>query len=245
MEMPSFLREDGMSYVYNDKSGGTFKFYIPEKFFDRKLAIFDGELIILFGIINYARFDSNDKLIGKFTNFNFPAMFTTKPDIVEEMKGITLTKYDTEPQDYKVLVYHDGAPIVYDSMIPEDGANLEIWYSALLHGNIPNTIPYDELQEYFINNISLTGNKYNVSMQLMGVVLRELCVGIKDDRKIFRLTSDKDDMHAYQVTNIRETPRKVSPFNALISEVWKDAVINAITVENDKYSALEGIMMND
>ena len=43
MDTPSFIKVKGDSYLFaND---GTFKFYVPEKYFSNKLAVFEGECI--------------------------------------------------------------------------------------------------------------------------------------------------------------------------------------------------------
>ena len=84
MEVPNFIKVKGQSYVFaND---GTFKFFIPEKYFDTKLAEIQGEFVNLFGICTYAIYDKNDKPIGGLHNFNFPVMFLTKPDDIEISK---------------------------------------------------------------------------------------------------------------------------------------------------------------
>ena len=89
MNTPSFIKVKDNSYVFaND---GTFKFYVPEKYFSNKLAEFSGECINLFGMLSYAIFDKNDKVIGKLRTFKFPISFLTKPDEIEIAKGITLT----------------------------------------------------------------------------------------------------------------------------------------------------------
>ena len=56
--------------------------------------------------------------------------------------------------------------------------------------------------------------------------------------------SGSDDMTAYQMVNIREVPQNVSPFSAITSERWDDAVISSITTTNTKESPLEKIMMD-
>ena len=61
MEMPSFLKLDGQSFLF--KNDGIFRFYVPEKYFTTKLAEFLGEYVSIFGILNYAIFDKNDKLV--------------------------------------------------------------------------------------------------------------------------------------------------------------------------------------
>ena len=240
MEVPNFIKVKGQSYVFaND---GTFKFFIPEKYFDTKLAEIQGEFVNLFGICTYAIYDKNDKPIGGLHNFNFPVMFLTKPDDIEISKKLILTK-NTPEQDYRILKYYKDGVIVNNYEISENADNLDTFYRALQYGNLPNTIPYNELQEYFLKNIQLTGNGYDVSLQLIGVVFSELCRSLKNNETSFRL-SKNNDMNAYKMVNIREIPRNVSPFTALTSETWDEAVVNSIVTKSDKESPLEKIMMD-
>ena len=240
METPSFIKVKGNSYVFaND---GCFKFYVPEKFFSNKLAEFSGECISLFGVIPYAIFDKNDKPIGKLKTFKFPISFLTKPDDIEITKGITLTK-NNNPEDYRILKYYKEGVIVVNYNIAEDAENIQRWYSALDTGSLPNNLNYDELQNYFLRNVQLTGNKYAVSLQLIGIVIGELCRSKKDIDSPFRL-EENSDMNAYQWISIKDVPRGTSPFTALQSEEWDKAVVSSITTNNTKDSPLEKIMMD-
>lgn len=240
METPSFIKVKDTSYVFaND---GCFKFYVPERFFSNKLASFIGECISLFGIIPYAIFDKNDKPIGKLRTFNFPISFLTKPDDIEIAKGIKLTK-NNNPEDYRILKYYKDGVIVVNYNIAQDSENIQRWYSALDTGALPNNLDYDKLQNYFIRNVQLTGNSYGVSLQLIGIIIGELCRSKKDIDTPFRLENNTD-MNAYQWIAIRDVPRGTSPFTALQAEEWDQAVISSITVDNTKDSPLEKIMMD-
>lgn len=240
METPSFIKVKDTSYLFNED--GCFKFYVPEKFFTNKLAEFVGEYVSLFGIIPYAIFDKNDKLKGKLRSFKFPAMFLTKPDDIESIKNVKLTQ-TSKSQDYKVLKYYKDGMIVVNYLIAEDTSNLEKWYSALGTASLPNVIKYDELQDYFLENVLLTGNSYSVSLQLIGIVLSELCRSNKDPDKPFRLENNKN-MNDYNWIPIRDVPKNISPFSAITSEEWDKAVIASITTDNNKQSPMEKIMMD-
>lgn len=240
MNTPSFIKVQGDSYVFANE--GTFKFYVPEKYFSNKLAEFVGECISLFGMLPYAIFDKNDKAIGKLRTFKFPISFLTKPDEIEIAKGITLTS-NNKLADYRILKYHKNGVIVVNYNIAEDAENIQRWYSALDTGALPNNLPYDELQNYFLRNVQLTGNKYNVSLQLIGVVISELCRSKKDIDTPFRM-SDSNDMNAYQWMSIKDIPRGTSPFTALQSEEWDKAVISSIITDTNRDSPLEKIMMD-
>lgn len=241
MELPNFLKQQDQSFLF--KNDGIFRFYVPERFFTTKLAEFNGEFVSLFGILTYAIFDKNDKPIGKLNNFKFPTTFLSRPDDVEILKNVKLTK-DLDPQDYRALKYYkDGVIVVRDEVV-EDAVNLDKFYAALQNGVIPNSVPYNELQDYFLDNIKLTGNDYNVSAQLIGVIFSELCRSSKDRSIPFRL-SNSDNMNDYRMGSIKEIPRNISPFTAITSEVWDDALISLTTTENtSKESPMEKIMMN-
>ena len=240
METPNFIKVVGDSYVFS--GDGCWKFFVPEKYFDTKLAIIEGEYVNVLGIFTYAIYDKNDKPTTKLSNFKFPVMFLTKPDDIEIAKDLVLTK-TTKPQNYRILKYYKDGVVVVNYNIAQNTDNIDVFYRALQYGNLPNTIPYDELQKYFMENISLTGNGYNVSLQLIGIVFSELCRSSKNVEIPFHM-SKSTDMTDYQFVNIREIPRNVSPFTAITSEQWDEAVINSITTKSDKPSSLEKIMMD-
>ena len=198
--------------------------------------------VFLFGIFSYAIFDKNDKAIGKLRTFKFPISFLTKPDEIEIAKGIVLTS-NNKPSDYRILKYHKDGVVVVNYNIAEDAENIQRWYSAIDTGALPNNLPYDELQNYFLRNVQLTGNKYSVSLQLIGVVISELCRSRKDINLPFRM-SGSDDMNNYQWMSIKDIPKGTSPFTALQSEEWDKAVISSITLDTNKDSPLEKIMMD-
>lgn len=240
MDTPSFIKVKENSFLFaND---GTFKFYVPEKYFSNKLAEFVGEYINLFGMLSYSIHDKNDKPIGKLRTFKFPISFLTKPDEIEVAKGLVLTS-NNKPEDYRILKYHKDGVIVVNYNIAEDAENIQRWYSALDTGALPNNLPYDELQNYFLRNVQLTGNKYSVSLQLIGVVISELCRSRKDADTPYRLGGSKDSSD-YQWMSIKDIPRGTSPFTALQSEEWDKAVISSMTTDVNSESPLERIMMD-
>jgi hypothetical protein len=241
METPKFIKVQGQSYVFNGE--GTFVFYVPEKYFSTGLAVLEGEFVSLFGILSYAILNKEGKAVSGLHNFNFPALFMTKPDDIEIAKHIKLTK-NTKEQDYRLLKYTNNGKIVVNYEIPVDAAvNLKAFYRAFQFGNIPNTVPYDEGQNYFLRNILLTENKYNVSLQLIGMVWSESCRALNDTSIPFRL-SKSNDMTAYQMINIKDIPRDVSPFTAFTSETWDKALVSAIVTDKNEESPLEKIMMD-
>lgn len=238
-QIPKFLKRKDDALLFS--GDGTFVFYVPEQFFDSKNAIIVGEFVNLLGVLNYTIEDKNGKNSGLHT-FNFPSVFLTKPSTIEKVKEVKLTKTN-DVQDYRLLKYKDGDMIVVSTKVPQDIANVEDFYQLfLVTGNIPTTIPYDKLHEYFIESIKLNGSSYGVCMQLFGIVLSEICRSPKDEAIPFRLSGEKD-MTNYKPTSIKNIPKLISPYSSITSENWDEAVVNAIINKNTKGSPMEKILM--
>lgn len=237
-DMPGFLKRDGKSILFNGE--GEFVFYVPEKFFDTKNAVIIGEYVKLIGILDYAIFDKNGKHSG-LKQFKLPTEFITRPYTTEPLKGVQLTK-NSPVQDYRAMKYKKDDIIILDENVAQDVLNVESFYRLFIWGNIPNTIPYDTLQNYFMENMSLNGFSYGVSMQMIGIILSEDCRFRNDHSIPFRLAKT-NDMHAYDQVNIREVSRYTSPFAAITGENWDNAVVNAIITDKHKESPMEKIMM--
>ena len=237
-DIPGFLVKKDKAYLFNGE--GEFVFYVPEKFFDTKNATIIGEYVKLIGVLNYAIFDKNGKHSG-LKQFNLPTEFITKPGSIDKIKDVQLTSYSPK-QDYRVLKYKKGDEILCDENIAQDVINIENFYRLFIWGNLPNTIPYNELQDYFINNMDLNGFSYGTTMQLIGIVISEDCRYLEDPSKPFRLAKTKD-MHAYIQDNIRNIAKYTSPFASITKENWDDAVVAAITTPARKDSPMEKILM--
>ncbi|MBP5595739.1 MAG: hypothetical protein J6Y02_10180 [Pseudobutyrivibrio sp.] len=237
-DLPGFLKRDGKSILFNGE--GEFVFYVPEKFFETKNAVVIGEYVKLIGILDYAIFDKNGKHSG-LKQFRLPTEFITRPYTVENLKDVQLTSY-SKPTDYRAMKYKKDDIIIFDENVAQDVVNVESFYRLFIWGNLPNTIPYDELQNYFMENMALNGFSYGVSMQMIGIVLSEDCRYREDHSIPFRLAKTKN-MHDYDQVNVREVARYTSPFASITGENWDTAVVNAVITDKRKYSPMEKIMM--
>lgn len=233
-EIPKFLKKDGDSLLFNQE--GELVFYIPEMYFERKYAVISGEYVNLLGVLNYAIFDDKGKHSG-LKPFRFPTIFLCKPSSMEKVKNVKLTEY-VEAQDYRLLKFRKGDQVVVSVKVPEMVANAEEFYKIFISGKLPTTIRYDELQDYFLENIRLNGADYGISIQLFGMLIGEMCRDPKDRTKLFRHTK-MNNMCAYQTINIREVPKYVSPFTSITSENWDESVVNSMLIKDARYSPLE------
>ena len=238
--IPSFLRKDGDSLLFNQD--GQFIFYVPETYFDkgRGDAVINGEYVNVLGILDYAIFNKSGTSSG-LKRFFFPTVFLTKPSRIEKQKNVKL-KDAVDPQDYRLLIYNKDDPIVVSTKVPQDIVNVESFYRIFLYGKLPVTIPYGKMQDYFTESIRLNGSSYSITLQMFGFVIGEICRDKKDLNKPFRLTNFTDET-SYKPIAIRDVPKYISPHSSIGSENWDTAVIGAITHPNDVSSPMEKLVM--
>ena len=236
--VPSFLKRDGDALLFNEE--GQFTFYVPEIYFDRGDAEIKGEYVNLLGILDYTIFKPDGSNIG-LKRFNFPTIFLAKPSRIEKIKNVQLRDV-VDKQDYRLLIFEKGDAIVVSVKVPQNIANVEDFYKIFLTGKLPTTIPYDKLQNYFIDSIELNGSSYGMSLQMFGIIVGEMCRDPKNPAKAFRHTNFKDMME-YKAISIKDLPKYISPNSSISSENWDFGVIGAIMNPSNVNSPLERLIM--
>lgn len=240
-KLPSFLKRKGDSILFNGE--GEFYFYIPEIFFEQELTFYSGDFISTLGVMTYAMKLSNGKMT-ELRNFNYPTRFLTKPYKIEKLKEVKLIK-ETDPDDYRVLYYKKGDPIIVDVNVPEDIENCEDFLKMfIINGRFPSTIPYDKLQDYIVDNYLYNGNKYRISLQMFGIVLSELCRSRKDISVPFRLSKD-NNMKDYKCVSIKTIPKLISSYSAFTSENINEAIVYASLNDKKVQIPLERIVTGE
>ena len=240
MAIPSWLKKEGESILYN--GDGYFAFFIPESYFLGKnsaKAIIMGEIVNLFGILDYQLFNNNGKANGPVRCFKFPSVFLSKPTSIEKVKNIKIVDW-AEASDYRIFKYEKGAPIILSTKVPQDLQNVEFFYSLFLGGNLPVSIPYEELYTYLVENIELAGESYGITNQLFGIVVSEMARDPNNLEKAFR---NSNAAH-YKSINIKDIPKFISAYSAITSENWDEAVVNAIENRSTKDIPMEKILMD-
>src|SRR5699024_3033844 len=91
MALPAFIRKKEDTVYYSGK--GEFLLFVPEVYFERKVAVIEGEFVELLGICNYAINENPGKtdLSKKIRTFYFPSRFITKPGLIEKRKNFSIT----------------------------------------------------------------------------------------------------------------------------------------------------------
>lgn len=237
-KIPNFLKRDGDALLFDNE--GQFVFYVPEIYFSRGDAEIKGEYVNLLGILDYSIFKPDGSNIG-LKRFNFPTVFLSKPSRIEKQKMIQL-KNAVEKQDYRLLIFEKGDAVVVSVKVPQNIANVEDFYRIFLSGKLPTTIPYDKLQNYFVDSMELNGSSYGMSLQMFGIVISEMCRSRNDPTKSFRETSFTD-MMSYSAISIKDLPKYISPNASISSENWDLGVIGAIVNTSKSNSPLEKLIV--
>lgn len=236
-KVPPFIKRDGNSLVYN--GSGQLIFCVPERLFETKCVSVYGSTISLTGIFNYIQLGANGKLVGKVKPFNFPTVFGCKPGKIEQnISGKELNdKYGSfDPKDdYRLLIFNPGDVVVTNVHCTQVVDNVEAFFKLfMVNGKIPNTIPYDKIQDYYDKNIQLNGFDYGVTAQLFGICLSETCRDKDDPSKPFRNGKNIDkDMHSYNSIPITENPNYVDPFTSITSQYYDESLMSAVLLSKE------------
>ena len=220
---------------------GELIYYVPEKYFTTKNAVIEGEHIVLMGEFNYDVFSKSGKSRG-LKIFNYPSMFMCKPNRItkEEMQ----LKGTRSVSQYRLLHFSKGDELVCSIRIPKSIKNAEKFIDILLRGNLQENIPYDTIHELLPQNAEINGFKYNMTNQMYGFLISELCRS-KDDPTIPFRNTDMRSPIDYQMVSINQLPKYISPYTAITSENADEAIAAAILNKNThKTSPLEKVMMN-
>lgn len=244
MALPGYLKvKDESVYYVGD---GEFLLFVPEVYFDRKVAVIEGVYTEVIGILNYSVNPPKNNLSKDLKTFYFPSRFITKPNRVEKIKDFAITKNYTA--DYRVLYYKNNGEdqIIVSTKVVQDIENVEDLFRLFVNtGNIPTTIPYDKIYQYFYDAMTINGKGYKLHTSIFGLLTSELCRDPNDINKPFRLGESIDkDICSYKPISIKEVPKLVSPFTSLTSENFDKAAIGAImNKNNDTNSPIERILV--
>lgn len=239
VKIPPFTRLEGDKLIFN-QDDHELVFYIPEKYFETKVAEILGNVVRTTGIFNYTIFDKNGKNNGLKT-FHLPTEFYCEPGEITKVKDVSLIKQQ-EPSDYTLLHFRKNDIIILQDPV-EDVSNAEdVFKMFLVSAKFPTTIPYDKLYEYFALNAKLNGFSYGVSDQLFGMMISEICRDPRDESVPFRLSGIKD-MNYYKPISVKTVPKYISPYASITSENWDQAVVGAIMNKPGVKSPMEPILM--
>lgn len=236
--MASFFKTDKDKLIFT--GDGELIYYIPENFFTINAAMIFGEKVKFIGICSYGLYDKNGKEV-LFKQLKAPTMIECIPSSISKESNLHL-KGTHEAKAYRLLHFKKNDELICSLKVAQDVENVEKFSTMLTRANLPETIPYNELHNYMLENARLNGFNYKVSPQLMGMLISELCRDPEDLSRPFRYT-DMKNMNAYKAISILQVPKYTSPYTAITSENGDEAIAAAMTVKSNTVSPLEKIMM--
>lgn len=215
---PEFFQRKGDVVLF---TGNYMEAYIPIYYFEKGLALENGDKLNLFAIFNFKVFSSlnSDRKSAKLLTFKFPSTITTKPHGMNE-EDLALIS-GTSEQRYKVLKYFKGDQILTTINVVQSVDNVDKFVDLLNAGKLPNTIKYNMIIDLFLKNLQI--NK--IDLDVSSVVLESMITEIyryKNDRAIpFRKIIGKNNKvteQDYDTANMREIAELGSTFTALTFE---------------------------
>lgn len=237
-KIPGFLKlVNNTSLIFD--SDGELRFYVPEKYFTNKNAEYLGNSIILLGAVQYGLKKGSKETLNIFS---YPCRITCTPSEIIKEKNIVIGKADAD--DYRILIFKKGDTVVDTIHGVQELVNVEDLFRAMvLSGNIPNFIPYEDLHNQFLYAMEVNGGNYGISAQAFGVFVSKLCRQKNNLEKEFRLSKNKIKNNTnYTSISIKTVPKYTSPYTAITSENWDEAVIASIMNTNKVDVPLEKLM---
>ena len=234
--LPNFLKKDKDSILFN--IDGELVFYVPESFFESKYAVIEGEYVTILGLLRYEVFNEKGKSVTGLKDFTFPSSFTTRPS---EIKKIKHANVGGDIDDYRIMSYNKGDQVIVSTKVPQLTENIEAFFKLFMSGKQPKNIPYNQIQDLFLECAKLNGMNYGVTTQIIGVAISELYRDPKDLSKPYRLSPNFDNKN-YKPINILEIPKYTSPYTAFNSQNFDDALVSSMVNKKDTYSPLEKLV---
>lgn len=233
-EIPPFTKRMGDALLFDQD--GRLEYYIPDDYFEGKSATIEGSYVRLMGSFNYRIYDKNDNP-GKLMAFNFVTMFVCRPGKIDTKKKLKLDT-DYEPEEYRILTFYKGDQLITRVHTEQNIDNVsELYRLHLMTGNVPNTIPYNELYLFPYDCMELNGGKYNVHSQAMGLLYSKICRDPNDVNVPFRLSKAIDEsMINYKPISIKRAAKLISPFTAITSENIDEAIMSAVIMSDNEES---------
>lgn len=216
-----FIKSDGNDIVF---LGHYMEIYIPEKFFETKLAQIEGSIIRTFGLLYCSVFDQKNNVVSKDI-INLP---TTIHIYLKDMdsKKLTLNE-NTGEEMYRVIKFFKDDAVMQKS-VQADINNVTVFVSMLSNGKL-NYVPYNKILDIWEKNLMLNNLKLGVPASILEMMIMEIYRDKKNPSNRFSATLNKTpdtSQYAYHAANIREMCSRNSTFAALTFEDM-DSMITA------------------
>lgn len=217
--------------------------YVPQYYFDVKLAVQDGDLFDLFFIVKYRLFHKETNDVSKIPVYDFmiPSMFLTRPD---EVQTAEMDLYGTV-EKFSIFTYYINGEIMHNRDIVKNSTSVERYINLLNDGKI--RVPYGKVNE-ITNKVQKSHDvKLNVPQPIQQLVISEVYRDKNDlsiPARLVASSKDKDNDKLRGV-NMREN----SAFTSTFAGVGFEDVRSMLTVadnrddkESTEFSTIEKIV---
>jgi hypothetical protein len=168
----------------------------------------------------------------KLETINFPSMISIFPSDIEEKK-LTLIEGDNEPEPYLVAKFNKGSRLMRSSIVQES-ANVELFINLITKGKIPVTIPYSQILNIWLKNLSVNNIKLGVVSSVLEAIIAQFYRDKAKPENKFAMRIGKDPTtseYAYKPANIRELCARNSTFAALTFEDMDAMLTSSINIK--------------
>jgi hypothetical protein len=203
--------------------------YVPDQYFDAKLAVQDGEIFDLLFIAKYRIVPEGATDIAKvpLSEFAIPTMLLTRPD---EVKRAEMNLYGTNER-FTVFVYYRGAELIYNSEIVKNPTSVERFVTQWTEGKI--RLNYGSEVNDVVNKVQkIHDSKLNVHQSVQQIVSSAVYRSISDLSVLARFVAkpDADNSKIIRGINMRES----SAFTSTLAGVGFEDVKSMLTVADNR-----------
>lgn len=229
MSIKNFLKKNGDVYVF---TGDELHVYVPDDYFEKKLASDFGSSLFVFGLLNCQLFKAG-KPVGGNEILNIPTMISMFPTVIEP-ETLTLRKGD-EPERYQVAKFYNGDTFTHVN-VAQDTDYVDTYIRIFTGGKLPRTIPYDKILTTWQKNLDIQGVNLGVPSNVLEIIIREIYRDPKKPQQAFAMKLNKEQgttMMDYRGAGIREVCALNSTFAGMTYE-YMDQMINS-GINNSAY----------
>lgn len=222
------IKDDGESIIF---TGNYMEAYIPEFYFDGRLAEDHGTALSVFGLFNVRVFDAKGKGMTLET-FNVPSMIYIYPSEVEKKELQLIPGDDGEVEAYYVAKFFKGN-VIMKSSIPQDSSNVEMFINILFRGKVPRTIPYSQVPQIWQKNLDLNGVRLGVTSTVLEIIVAEIYRNKSKPEETFAKIAGKSTKSlefGYRPANIREICARNSTFAAMTFEDMDAMITTSLNI---------------
>lgn len=213
--------------------------YIPEDYYDRRLAEPRGDIINVCGLFHLRQGTSPDKMDSDFRVFEFPAMIATKPNMITKRQ---VSIRGAAEESYYVYSYYKGDIFMNSNKVVQSLDNVDKFIKMVNSGKLPKDIPYPELLMVYLNALDVNNMDLGISAKIIEFKLAEIC-RVKGDPDVpFRkgLNSGKKLSDTdYDQINLRYLSMASATFNAVTFEDIDSMILNS--VNKKRYNRAEAV----